>query len=81
MSNEGYIAGDHWLICEFSGFKIRRSQARRTHDGRWVRSDFWEPEHPQENVRARPERMGVDVARPRPADVFLDTNDVTAESL
>lgn len=73
--------GDHNLICDYSGQKIKRSQARRTWDGFIVKSEFWEARHPQDFVRGVPDNPGVVDSRPEAADVFLSAGDVTADDL
>ena len=76
-----YIPGDHNVICDFSGFKIKRSQARKMWDGSMVRWDFWESRHPQDFVRSKTDRQRVEDARPEGSDTFLSSNEVTPEDL
>jgi hypothetical protein len=59
-----YRRGDNLLICDRSGFVIRRSEAKKTWDGLWVHKDFWEPRHPQDFVRGKQEKIKADVVRP-----------------
>jgi hypothetical protein len=64
----GYrYSGGNWIICDYSGFKIKVSDARKTWDGYWVHKDFWEARHPQDFVRGRKEKIKADVVRPEPA--------------
>jgi len=76
-----YIPGNHWLICDITGLKIRRSRASKTYDGLMVRRGQNDGRHPQEGVRARSDRTAVKDPRPRPADVFLSPGDVTEADL
>lgn len=76
-----YIPGNHWLICDITGLKIRRSRAVKTHDGLMVRRDQDDGRHPQEDVRSRADNPRVNNARPRPVDVFLSPGDVTEDDL
>lgn len=67
--NAGYRKGDNWSTCSVCGFDYRAFEFRRRWDGLMVCRDDWEPRHPQEFLRARPEDT-----RPRvvsgPKDVF-----------
>jgi hypothetical protein len=76
-----YRAGDHYLICDECGFKIRRSESRHRWDKAIVCGKCWEPRHPQDFVRGRRDRQSVPDARPEPPDHFLEVGDVTPESL
>lgn len=77
-----YIPGNHFLICDRCGFKIRRSQARKTWDGLMVCAKrCWEPRHPLDRVKVRIDKQWVRDPRPRPADVFLEAGDVSADDL
>lgn len=81
MSGEGYRSGDYYVICDECGFKVRSSDTRMRWDNRRVCLKDWEPRHPQDSVRGRRDRQRVPDARPEPADVFLNPNDVTADDL
>ena len=74
----GFKSGDHYILCDYSGFKIRRSEARRTWDGYLVRKDFWEERHPQDFVRGRRDKMSVTPGETRgeSTNVFLTDNEV-----
>lgn len=77
-------AGDHLVICDFSGFKAWASECVRTWDGLVVIRRFAGEEtqrHPQEFVRGRIERTVVENARPEATDVFLSPGDVTPSDL
>jgi len=82
MSAEwGWIKGDHWVICDVCGFKVRASQSLKRWDGLLVCHKDWETRHPQEDVRGRVDRQLVDNPRPPPADVFVNPGDITRDDL
>jgi hypothetical protein len=74
---DNYIRNDHWVIDDRSGLKIRSSEARREWTGAVVHKDDWEARHPQDFVRAKPERAIVRNPRPRPVDTFQGPLDTT----
>lgn len=76
-----YRPGDYYVTCDASGFKVRRSDCKRTWDNRLVHRDYYEPRQPQDFVRGRTDKIAVDEARPEPDDQFLDTNEVGVEDL
>lgn len=78
-----YKSGDFYCICDYSGFKIRRSEARKTWDGYLVRKDLWEPRHPQDFVRGRRDKISVipEETRGESIDTFLSVNEVTVDDL
>lgn len=79
--SDSYIPGDHYVYCDRCGFKTRRSQARRTWDGLLVCAADWEPRNPLDTFKPVRERQTIRDARPEPENVFLDSNEVTPESL
>jgi len=76
-----FISGDPWAICDYCGFKYRKSQTRKNSDGFIVCAKDWEPPHPQERVRIVKDNGTVRDARPRQTDVELSPGDVTADDL
>jgi hypothetical protein len=60
--------GDHLVICDYSGFTCKRSDCRKTWDGKIVRKDFWEPRHPQDIIRPRRDDQSIKDARPKKPD-------------
>lgn len=76
-----YCPGDYYLICDVCGFQFRRSEMRERWDKAMVCRKDWEPQHPQEFLRGRADRIGVPVARPEATDYFLSDNEVTTEDL
>lgn len=81
MPSNYYRHGDHNIICDRCGRKIKASQSRKTWDNLVVCPEDWEPRHPQDVIRIRAEEPGVKDPRPRPDDYFLSDNEVTADSL
>ena len=79
----GYKPGDFNIICDYSGFKIRRSEARMTWDGYLVRADFWEPRQPQDFVRGLRDKISVAPGQTRGESTndFLTDNEVQVEDL
>ena len=76
-----YRDGDHAVICDRTGFRVYASQAKREWNGLLVREQSWEPRHPQDTIRGVPERSRVTDPRPRQANRFLGTNEVTRDDL
>lgn len=76
-----YKPGDHYIQCDLSGFKVRRSDARMMWDGKLVHKDFWEQRQPQDFVRGRADKIAVDQPRPEGDNEFIGTNDVQPEDL
>ncbi len=76
-----FAPGDSNIICDRTGFKIKRSQARKEWNGRIVRKESFEERHPQDFLRVRPDDQSVRDARTEQTDVFLSTNEVTVDSL
>lgn len=73
-------------ICDRCGFKYWNHQTAKEWTGLMVckgqgTNNCWEPRHPQEFLRAKPDKQAVPDPRPEPADNFLTTNEVTEESL
>lgn len=70
--SDKFRPGDYWLICDASGFKIRRSDAVQQWDGAWVHKDFCDVRHPLEDPREASKARPVYPTRPEPTDVFVD---------
>ena len=73
--------GDHNVICDYSGFKVRASQCRMTWDGYFVHKKYWEPRNQQDFVRGRVDRQTVQITRPEQTDVFITSDDISPEDL
>ncbi len=71
MANETFIAGDHWIISDISGQKIRFSEAMKDWRGLWMEKDNFSPKEKQLTIRAKQERIAVSVARTQSIDETL----------
>ena len=76
-----YKHGDHNVICDRSGFKVKASDAMLEWTGALVRSCDWEPRHPQDLVRGHADNQRVPYTRSESNDVFLNPGDVSAATL
>lgn len=69
-----YRPGDHYVLDDLSGFKVRRSRARTIPGGQTgqalVDGRRWEAQQPQDFVRGVADDQSVDVARPRQENRF-----------
>lgn len=81
MANDEFILGDSNAICDVCGFKHKASQLRKRWDGAMVCSADFELRHPQDSLKARPERNNVQNARPMPEYRFLAVGEITAADL
>jgi len=79
--SDTYDSGDHYVICDRCGFKVRRSQARRTWDNLIVCPVDFEERHPQDFRTGRKDKIYVDEPRSEPENTFLTTNQVVASDL
>lgn len=68
----GWSIGKWLVLCQVCGLKKTNDQIRKRWDGLLVCQDDWEPRHPQEFVRPRPDDQSVPFTNPEPADVFVD---------
>jgi len=59
MHEFNYIPGDNWVSCDTCGFDYRRSQIVKDHDGYMVCKKCYDPQHPQEFVRGRRDKVAV----------------------
>ena len=73
--------GDWYVWCDRTGMKVPASETVQQWDGQRVWNRVADERHPQDFVRGVREDNSVPFARPKPEDRFLDTNEVTAESL
>jgi hypothetical protein len=78
---DNFILGDHNVICDRCGHKVKASATRKEWNGLRVCTAHWEARHPQEFVRGRPERARPVDPRPVSTDLFLTPNQVTASNL
>lgn len=58
-----YAHGDWNAICDECGFKFKASKLRKRYDGFMVCQRCWEPRHPSELRRAKPETARPDFIR------------------
>lgn|SRR5574343_715760 len=72
MSINRAIVGDYNVICDVCGFKLKRSQTRKRWDGLLVCDADWEPQHPQDFVKALPRKRRRLDLRPEQPDRFVD---------
>lgn len=66
-----YVKGTHNVICDRTGFKVKRSQCKYEWNGLLVREEDWEERQPQDFVRGVPDGKPVKDLRPETADVFV----------
>lgn len=71
MANERYIAGNHWIISDISGQKIRIRDAVRDWRNLWMEKDNFSPKEKQLTIRPRQEKIAVSVARTQNIDETL----------
>lgn len=57
--------GNHNTLCDVCGFQYKASEMLRRWDGVLVCKTDWEPRHPQDFVRSRPDQRPVINARPQ----------------
>jgi hypothetical protein len=75
------VLGDAKAVCDVCGFDMHQSDLRKRWDGAMVcRADF-ETRHPQDSLKAVPERNTIKDARPAPAYRFLAVGEITADDL
>lgn len=68
-----WAPGDYNVICDRTGFKLKRSQCRREWNGLLVRRESFEERHPQDFLRSREEDQTVPDPRSESAAVFIET--------
>jgi len=73
--------GEHNVICDISGFKIKASESRKQWNGLRVHKDFWERRNPQDKLIVPEDDQSVIDPRPEQTDVFLSPGDVTQDDL
>ena len=76
-----YNPGDHAIICDRTGFKLKRSQCRKEWTGRIVRKESWEARNAQDFLRSKPDRQQVADPRTVQARTFLAVDEVKADEL
>ena len=68
---DGFRLGRHKIVCDQTGEEVWDDEVRRQWNGLLVRKQSWDPQHPQERIRVRPERGAVFPTRPVPDPVYL----------
>ncbi len=81
MKKPYFEMGSNNVECDRTGFKLKASECRLEWNGFFVRNKSWERRQPQDLLRGFPDRQNPDVSRPGTGDVFLGTNEVTADDL
>lgn len=69
------------FICDHSGFDFPLSEAVKQWDGALVHRKFADKRNPQDFVKGVRDDQRLPISRPEAPDVFLGTNEVTAEDL
>ena len=76
-----YEPGGWNVVCERTGHKRKASMCRKEWNNLIVQKSSWEPRHPQDFIRSKPDRQQVPDPRTESEDYFLSTNEVTVEEL
>lgn len=75
-----YIAGDPWVICDMSGQKYRRSECvlvrepGSTISGLYIHKSLYAPRHPQLDIRGVKDPISIPDARPRLTKILASTD-------
>jgi len=81
MKKPYFKMGSNNVECDRTGFKVKASECELEWNHFFVRNKSWERRQPQDLLRGFPDRQNPDVSRPGTGDVFLGTNEVTADDL
>lgn len=82
MGRADFLRLGSWNVsCDRTGFKRKASMCRKEWNNLIVQKGSWEPRHPQDFIRSRPDRQQVPDPRVPGEDNFLSTNEVQAEDL
>jgi hypothetical protein len=65
-----YRPGEHLVISDISGQKIRSSDSIKDWRGLIMERDNWSEKHPQLDIKPRAEDISVQDARPRQSDTW-----------
>ena len=71
-----YVEGQHNLMDDITGFKIKSGDARKLQGeqkGLLTHYKNWNPEHPQLRLRPKPDDQSVSNVRDRQPDNFITT--------
>ena len=75
------VLGDHNVICDRTGFKLKASGCRLQWDNEFVRGQSWEQRQPMDLIRSFPDKQSVDIPRPESQNSFQSTQAVTPGDL
>lgn len=82
MQNDTFKAGEPYVECQRTGFKVRRSETVIEPRTRLrVLRDHADPEHPLDHIRAKRDTQVFRGNVSEGEDRFLGTNEVTVASL
>jgi len=70
MAGTYYRQGSHNVLCDRTGFKVKRSDCVREWNGLLVRSVSAEPRHPQDYLRSFADDQSVRDPRSESEDTF-----------
>ena len=63
--------GEWDCFCPVCGLIYKASEMKQRWDGIFVCGPDWEPRHPQDFVRSRPDQRRLPFTSPEPTDVFV----------
>ena len=72
-NHETYEAGNHWIISDISGQKIRIKDAVRDWRGLWMERENYSPKEKQLEITPHQEKIAVQVARTQNIDESLES--------
>jgi hypothetical protein len=81
MSANYFKPGEHNVVCDRTGFKIKSGDSVKEWNGLRVRKQSAEPRHPQDKLKAVSDNQTVRDARPRAEHRYVGVNEVTAADL
>lgn len=69
MASTYFKSGSYNMVCDRCGFEFKSHQLRKDWQGLMVCRKDYEPRHPLDFIRTRPEKASVPVARPEAEDI------------
>jgi hypothetical protein len=66
-----YQPGSWYVTCDRTGDAVRVEDTRKEWTGLRVKTEVWEPRHPQDLVRGRVDKQSVPDPRPMPPPIFV----------